>query len=180
MDVLSAQRNAEWAIRAETRSRCHFSKAIVSVYRLRIARRFCIWLAMKLEGGPFFSESLRQILARYHGVQVGKYSYGSCLKPGVLPKGTRVGRYCSFAIGLKVFRRNHPITGVSQHPFFYNHTLGLVENDAISAVEDNPLIVGADVWIGDGVTILARCKSIGIGAVVAACDYQEMAGQNEG
>ena len=169
MDALNTQRNAEWANKAENRSRCNFSKVIVSAYRLRSARRVCVWLAMRFEGGSFLSESLREILVRYHGVQVGKYSYGSCLEPGVLPKGTEVGRYCSFATDLKVLRRNHPIAGISQHPFFYNRTLGLVERDTIPAIEDNPMIVGSDVWIGDGVTILAKCKSIGVGAVIGAC-----------
>jgi len=38
----------------------------------------------------------------------------------------------------------------------------------IPSNEDNPLIIGNDVWIGDGVTILPGCKSIGDGAIIGA------------
>lgn len=110
----------------------------------------------------------RDILRRHHGVEVGRYSYGDILRPGCLPPGTRVGAYCSVGAGLIVRRRDHPVDRPILHPFFYNKALGLLEKDTIPAVEANPLSVGHDVWIGDRVTILGGCRSIGNGAVVAA------------
>lgn len=65
-------------------------------------------------------------------------------------------------------RRNHPVERLTQHPFFYNAALGLLRNDSIPSIEDNPLEIGHDVWIGDRVTILPGCRRIGNGAVIAA------------
>jgi tetrahydrodipicolinate N-succinyltransferase len=46
--------------------------------------------------------------------------------------------------------------------------LGFVRRDTIEAEEDNPLVIGHDVWIGERVSILSGCRSIGNGAVIAA------------
>ena len=54
------------------------------------------------------------------------------------------------------------------HPFFYNAALGLLAQDTIPQERDNPLHIGHDAWIGDRVTILSGCQSIGNGAVIAA------------
>lgn len=123
---------------------------------------------MRLEGGQFFSRTARMIIQKYYSVEVGDYSYGPCMIPGALPPGTRVGRYCSIAEGLAVHRRNHPIERITQHPFFYNSSLGFVSEDTIQRNEDNPLIIGNDVWIGNRVTVLASCSTIGNGAVIGS------------
>ncbi|MEP3248193.1 MAG: CatB-related O-acetyltransferase [Sneathiella sp.] len=125
-------------------------------------------MCYRLEGDRFFSKTLRDILLHYHEVTVGSYSYGPCLVPGILPRGTIVGSYCSFGGELQVFRRNHPDTTLSQHPFFYNAGLGFVENDTIQLDQENPLVIGSDVWIGSRVTILPGCKNIGDGAMIGA------------
>lgn len=114
------------------------------------------------------SSMLRQHLLASHGVMVGMYSYGAIMQPGVLPRGTVVGRWCSVGVGLIVRRRDHPIERMTQHPYFYNAKLGLVAQDTIPVDEDNPLTIGSDVWIGDRVTILSGCRHIGDGAVLAA------------
>lgn len=162
------KRNVAWAQAMERQSKSGLSWIIGRAYGFRIFRPFCIWFACKLEGGHFFSRTLRKSFEKYHRVRIGKYSYGSCFKLGVLPCGTQVGAYCSFADRLKVFRRNHPVDVLSQHPFFYNKLLGLVQEDTINSNEENPLIIGNDVWVGDGVTILPSCKSIGDGAILGA------------
>ena len=46
--------------------------------------------------------------------------------------------------------------------------MGFLRQDSIITNRDNPLTIGHDVWIGDRVTILGGCKSIGNGAVIAA------------
>lgn len=115
-----------------------------------------------------FSAPLRQLLREFHGVEVGRYSYGDVLKPGVLPAGSRVGNWCSVGTALIVRRRDHPLDRPFLHPVFYNSRLGFLKRDSIPATTDNPLIIGHDVWIGDRVTILAGCRTIGNGAVLAA------------
>lgn len=115
-----------------------------------------------------FSVTLRHLLKTVHGAEIGRYSYGSILTPGVLPRGSRVGSYCSVGTRLIVRRRNHPIEAPILHPFFYNSRLGLLREDSIEAVTDNPLEIGNDVWIGDRVTILGGCRQIGNGAVIGA------------
>lgn len=115
-----------------------------------------------------FSATLRHLLKTVHGVGIGRYSYGAILTSDVLPRGSRVGNYCSVGGRLIVRRRNHPVEASVLHPFFYNSRLGLLSEDGIEAVTDNPLEIGNDVWIGDRVTILGGCRQIGNGAVIGA------------
>lgn len=138
------------------------------LYGGRRMHRWYLRLIKRWEGGELHSRHLRAMLQRQHGVSVGDYSYGPILRPGLLPRGTQVGRWCSVGQGLIVRRRDHPIGRITQHPFFYNAKLGLVPRDTIGAEADNPLTIGNDVWIGDRVTIVGGCRSVGDGAVIAA------------
>lgn len=151
-----------------SRSRSRISPLIQQLYKLRPLRPLCRKLCHRLEGGPMHSVTWREILARYHGVSLGRYSYGAILAPGLLPPGTRVGAYCSTGSDLIVRRRDHPVARPFLHPFFYNSVLGFLNHDTIPQVRDNPLSIGNDVWIGDRVTILTGCKTIGNGAIIAA------------
>lgn len=114
-----------------------------------------------------WSASFRELMRRYYGINIGLHSYGPGLYPGSLPPGTRIGNYCSLAAGLVVHRRNHPMDRASQHPFFFNSNEGLLNRDTIPAIEDNPLVIGHDVWIGEDTMIAPRCRSIGDSAVIA-------------
>lgn len=163
-----AGRYMSWARARDACAKSFLSPLLVVAYRFAAVRWLCLGLLRRLEGGEMHSTTLRRLLKEFHGVEVGRYSYGPCLVPGVLPPGTSVGNYCSMADGLRVFRRNHPIDALSQHPFFYNSELGLLEEDSIDRIEDNPLHIGHDVWIGSGVTILPSCHTIGNGAIVGA------------
>ncbi|EAR59932.1 CatB-related O-acetyltransferase [Neptuniibacter caesariensis] len=113
------------------------------------------------------SEIVRQLLMRFHAVEVGMHSYGF-LRKDALPRGTIIGRYTSIAEGLKIFRRNHPLDTFSTHPYFYNSMLGYVKLDTIPNNDENPLVIGNDVWIGANVTILPGCRIVGNGAVIGA------------
>lgn len=119
------------------------------------------------DGGQFYSRVWRDLLRKYSGVDVGRYTYGPLMQRGRLPRGTRVGSWCSVGRDLIVRRRNHPVERVTQHPFFYNARLGVVDQETIPLDADNPLTIGHDVWIGDRVMILSRCRSVGNGAVLA-------------
>jgi len=136
------------------------------LYGVRIFRKICIFFLSKFEGGQIYSLTLRDILATYHGVKVGSYSYGECMKPGFWPPNVEVGRYVSVGSEVKVFLRNHPFERLSMHPFFYNKYLGYVAEDTI---ESGNLKIGHDAWIGSRAVFLPGCKRVGIGAVVGGC-----------
>ncbi len=138
---------------------------IFHVYRWGRLRWVCLTILGRLEGGAFYSATLRRILESYHGVRVGAYSYGGGLTPGALPHNVTVGRYVSMAPDVRVYIRNHPIDRLPMHPFFYNSALGYIPKDSIS---DGSLMIDHESWIGEGVIITPRCTRIGIGAVVAA------------
>jgi len=145
------------------RLRC--SNLLNKWFRIPKQRGVVLRVLKSFEGGEYFSSTLREILAKDFGVIVGAYSYGDCCVPGRLPAGVTVGRYVSMGSAINIFLRNHPIQRLSMHPFFYNSTLGFVENDTI---ESGQLWIGHDAWIGHGVVITPKCHRIGIGAVIAA------------
>ncbi len=133
-------------------------------YRARL-RNGIIRLVIKLEKGEVYSETLRKIFKVYHGVEVGKYSHGSCFIPFAFDRETTVGRYCSIAAAVRVFNRNHPMHFKSTHAFFFNANMEFIEKDL---VEYKPLRIGNDVWIGHGAIILPTVTEIGDGAVIGA------------
>lgn len=120
---------------------------------------------LRLEGGEFYSGTLRSILDRDHGVRVGAFSYGPCMTPGAFPSGVVVGRYVSIGPGVQIFLRNHPLQSFSMHPFFYNAKLGWVPEDTIPS---GRLEIGDDAWIGANAIITSGCSRVGIGAVIGA------------
>jgi len=150
------------------RSRCALGPLMRSCYRLKVLRRLAFSIICTLEGGTKFYWPLRDVLRQQYDVHVGTYSYGTCLRPGRLPPGTRIGNYCSIGDAVRIVRRNHPTDRLSQHPLFYNRFVGLVAKDSLHSFADNPFVVGHDVWIGGNAFILAGCKTIGNGGVVAA------------
>jgi acetyltransferase-like isoleucine patch superfamily enzyme len=128
-------------------------------------RRICGSLLLRLEGGRFYSLTLRQILRHYHGVEVGAYGYGACMEPYSWPSGVTIGRYASVARGVRVFLEDHPLERLSQHPFFHSSTFGWVPEDNIA---HGRLEIGHDAWLGAGSIITSKCTRIGIGAVIGA------------
>lgn len=162
--ALTSAKAPEASGRRELRE-CLLSGLLLRAYRTPKLGRHCVSLALRMEGGSFFSATLRRILRVYHGVQVGAYSYGECMIPGVFPGGVTVGRYVSVANGVRVLLRNHPYERLSMHPFFYNHALGVVTHDTIA---QGALTIEDDVWIGERAIITPGCRRIGLGAVVGA------------
>lgn len=122
-------------------------------------------LALKLEGGDFVSGSAREIMRRRFGVSIGAHSYGECFTPGQFQRNIVVGRYVSIGPGVRAYVRDHPLGAISTHPYFFNSRLGIVDEDTIPF---GNLIIGHDAWLGANVVVTARCKRIGIGAVIAA------------
>jgi len=145
--------------------RSRLAPLLLRAYALRPLRSVCVNLALRLEGGAFHSATLRRLLARYHGVRIGAYSYGPCLTPGLFPAGVTIGRYVSIGHGVRVFLRNHPMDRPSMHPFFFNSRLGYIAQDTVPM---SRLWIGHDAWIGENAIITPSCHRIGIGAVIGA------------
>lgn len=141
------------------------AQQLARLYGFSLMGQRLLAVATRLEGGSFFSYTLRQILWQRHGVYAGAYSYGEWTKPGAFPRGVIIGRYVSIAANVKVFLRNHPYERLSMHPFFYNRALGYVENDTIRTSE---CWIGHDAWVGESAIVTPGCSRIGIGAVVGA------------
>lgn len=143
-----------------------FGRFVVSNYLRLPVRSKVLAIAVKLEGGPMLSTSLREVLRDYFKVTVGDFSYGSLLHPGFADAYTIIGRYVSVGPGVRRIGAAHPLDSVSMHPFWYNPALGFV--DRSRDVDRTACVIGHDCWIGANSIILPGCRSIGIGAVIGA------------
>jgi len=162
--VLVSQNHCEVDSSAELRT-CALSYFLLCLSRLPHLKRVSLSLALRLEGGQYFSATARKIMVREFGIAIGAYSYGSCFVPGAWPPHITVGRYVSIAQEVRVFLRNHPVERTSMHPFFYNSKLGYISRDNIP---EGRLSIEHDSWIGERAIITSKCSRIGIGAVVGA------------
>ncbi len=114
-------------------------------------------------------------LRLYHNskitIPMGEHSYGS--KPEIigppdvakkLSQGSKIGRFCSIAPGLKfIFRGKHMVNWVTTYPFKDMWNLDVPLNDLPSTA---PIIIGNDVWIASNVSII-QGVTVGDGAVIA-------------
>jgi acetyltransferase-like isoleucine patch superfamily enzyme len=142
---------------------------LFSLYKYGQNRASFQWLFFKyiyvFDGGELYSTLLRRILKEYYNVDVGMYTHGGCFTPGNMDPFTTIGRYCSIARRARVINRNHPMENISTSAIFFNPALKIVENDS---VEDIPITIGHDVWLGHNSIIMPNVKEIGTGAVIAA------------
>jgi virginiamycin A acetyltransferase len=127
-------------------------------------RTTILGLLRKLEGGELYSLTLREVIRKYHGVEVGLYTDGA-LVPWTFPEGTKIGRFCSIYPTVRAFNRNHGMNVKSTHALFNNPILGLVSEDFIPRL---PIVIGNDVWIGCYAIILPSVRTIGDGAIIGA------------
>lgn len=127
-------------------------------------RRLLMRLVSRLEGGEMRSATLRRIMLRHHGIEIGAHSYG-CFDPVRFSSETRFGRYVSVGPGVAAYRRNHPLDRLSLHPFFYNPRHGAAREADVATA---PLEIGDDAWLGARAILLPGCRRVGRGAVVAA------------
>ena len=122
----------------------------------------------RMEGGEYYSLTIRRLFSLYYNRQVGIYTAGAALVPGAFqagPPGLSIGRYCSLSYSMRAFNADHPIGHRSSHAFFYNPAFGFVTEDPVKRTK---LVIGNDVWIGHNATLLSSVSSIGDGAVIAA------------
>ncbi len=144
-------------------SRFYFS-IFKSVKKVKL-RRFILNRIKSVEGGEYYSPTLRKIFLEYYGVEIGIHTHGGCFVPGNYDHHTKIGRYCSIAMTSRAMNRNHPMEYKSMHAYFFNPKLGMCSKDTVEYV---PLSIGNDVWIGHNAIIMPNVTSIGDGAVVGA------------
>ena len=133
--------------------------------RNRFIRRAILEIIEKLEGGEFYSTTLRKIFRKYCGIEIGMYTHGGCFVPGHVAQRTTIGRYCSIGRNVIVLNRDHPMDFKSTHAFFFNPALKFCDS---YLVDSTPLRIGNDVWIAEYVVILPNVTEIGDGAVIGA------------
>jgi acetyltransferase-like isoleucine patch superfamily enzyme len=115
-----------------------------------------------LKEKQFESSILRSIYKKNYNIEVGMYSYG-CFNYPDIPINTKIGRYCSFGTGVKIFNANHPSEYIFLHPYMYNISLGFVNQEPFQRTE---LTIGNDVWIGANALIMPSVQKIGNGVVI--------------
>jgi len=83
---------------------------------------------------------------------------------------TEIGAFCSIARNVVIGLVNHPTRFVSTSPVFYDNSQLLprsfIKTDGYPT-EGPKTRIGADVWTGEGVKIMAGIN-IGVGAVIGA------------
>src|SRR5690349_23735037 len=121
------------------------NRLLVRLYAVKRLRGIVLRAARRLEGGEFRSTTLREIFARYWGVEVGLYTHGGCFDPFMVDFKTKIGRYCSIAHGAQIVNSNHPLSFKGTSGLFFNPDLGMCDRLLIDL---NPLEIGNDVWIG--------------------------------
>lgn len=98
-------------------------------------------------------------------VNVGKKTYGKLLVfNDVSERKLQIGSYCSIADNVTfLLGIDHKTTRVSTYPFKQM----LIDRHTYDAISKGDIVVGDDVWIGYGATIMSGVH-IGQGAIVAA------------
>jgi acetyltransferase-like isoleucine patch superfamily enzyme len=102
--------------------------------------------------------------------EFGDYTYGYdslIVKDFETGEKLKIGKFCSLSSGITILLGgNHPIQNVSTYPF------GILNTDKFNnSINNNnnkkDTIIGNDVWIGHGATIMTGI-TIGDGAVIAS------------
>lgn len=108
----------------------------------------------RIEGEPDISK-----------ITVGNYSYGSIYVLNSSDRYTlEIGHFCSIADGVTfALCADHPTNTISTFPF----KVMCLGNHPFEAISKGNIVVGDDVWIGHGATVLSGVH-IGQGAIVAA------------
>lgn len=103
---------------------------------------------------------------RFERSGIGAYSY---VGEDAIVKNTQIGRFTSIGPGFRAGFGMHPVDTVSTSPVFYSvhKQCGHTFSGSNKVVENAPIRIGNDVYIGMNVTVLDGV-TIGDGAVVGA------------
>ena len=109
----------------------------------------------KKEKGVFHSKTLRKLYKECREIDAGEMSYG--WNTDEINGPLLIGKYCSFGPGVRRIQINHPSSGITTHPCWFNPTVGWVNRDFRT---NTKLEIGNDVWIGANVIILPSVKKL--------------------
>jgi acetyltransferase-like isoleucine patch superfamily enzyme len=115
---------------------------------------------------PFFSSDI----VDNENVKIGEFTYGV---PKILEWGEgaklEIGKFCSIAENVNIFLGgNHRVDWVSTYPFNRIEIFKDLSGDIVGhPFSKGNVIIGNDVWIGWGASIMSGVK-IGTGAVIGA------------
>jgi acetyltransferase-like isoleucine patch superfamily enzyme len=102
--------------------------------------------------------------------EIGKYT---CTGRYDVIHCATIGAFCSISWDVSIGGDNHNPLLLSTHPFYYQALFGMAtdpkaqEQELLSDIENEPCIVGNDVWIAAGVKV-NRNLTIGDGAIIGA------------
>jgi len=101
--------------------------------------------------------------------KVGKYSY---FKPSTILYNVEIGNYCHIGADCRLGLIGHKTDLITTYPFEYqfgnlSENLDCSKDNTKNEKREDPLLISHDVYIGEGVTIMAGLK-IGIGAVIGS------------
>lgn len=105
--------------------------------------------------------------ARIVGSCIGRYAY---LQENAFIFNADIGAFGSIGANVSIGLVNHPIDMVSTSPVFYDNSQPLPKfftQVSIGHKKFKKTLIGADVWIGDGVKIIEGVE-VGVGAVLGA------------
>jgi acetyltransferase-like isoleucine patch superfamily enzyme len=101
----------------------------------------------------------------FPGVAIGDYT---TINTNTLIESGTIGKFCSIAANVSIGMADHPMHHLSTHVATYEAPLfGLITRAKDFSGGKSPPVIGNDVWIARGATVL-RGVTVGDGAVVAA------------
>jgi len=114
---------------------------------------------------------LKKTKDNYPHLEIGDYTYGN---PVIDGEGLiKIGKFCSIASNVTFIMEGHNSNWFTTYPFPANELND--EWPEAKCIDGHPfrksgIIIGNDVWIGRGATILSGVK-IGDGAIISACSF---------
>lgn len=120
-----------------------------------------------IAGDPFFTCNN----ARYKGLRIGEYTYGTPLLFFWDRDSCSIGKFCSISAGVKIFGGGeHNTDWVTTYPFSANelaHLFPSATGIPGHPASKGPTVIGNDVWIGNNACIMSGVR-IGHGAAIGA------------
>lgn len=148
-----------------------YKKKLQYKFKLKLGEKVYINRSSTFEGSNF--------LAKYSALQDSHMGYGSYIAERSVIRKTLIGKYSSIGPDVKCIFGKHPShTFVSTHPAFFStlkqagfsytkEQLFKEYEKTLDAAGNYSIIIGNDVWIGAGVSLMDGV-TIGDGAILAA------------